>query len=145
MNRYNGYTTVEQSKKLAEILPVESADMYYTATTYGERHEIIGTSWELHLGLDTVIKDHLFSFRNGYTFPCWSLFALLDILKEFDLKTMFMKNTSDIRGTRLTNVWRLSVETIDVDITLRNIYAKNLVDACVEMIIRLHELNLLVS
>lgn len=56
-----------------------------------------------------------------------------------------MKNTSDIRGTRLTNVWRLSVETIDVDITIRDVYAKNLVDACVEMIVRLHELNLLVS
>lgn len=57
------YTDLEQSQKLAEILPAESADMYYTATTYGERHEIIGTSWELHLGLDAATKDHLFSLR----------------------------------------------------------------------------------
>lgn len=134
-----GYTTIEQSKKLAEILPVESADMYYTETIYGEQMRITCTDWEVHLGLDKTIID-----RHLYIVPCWSLFALLEVLKEFNPKTMFLKNTSDIRGIRLTNFWRLSVETIDVDITIRDVYANNLVGACVEMIVKLHELNLLV-
>ena len=34
MKAYNGYTTIEQSKNLEEILPVKSADMYYTARMY---------------------------------------------------------------------------------------------------------------
>lgn len=32
-----GYTDTEQSKKLAEILPLESADMYYDVNSYGVR------------------------------------------------------------------------------------------------------------
>lgn len=133
------HTNIEQSKKLAEVLPLESADM-----TWEQVDLITGDlAWEPLLGLDVAIKDNLFSYRNGYTIPCWSLAALLDVLKEFNPKTMFMKNISDIRGIRLTNFWRLSVETIDVDITIRYVYAENLVDACYEMIIRLSELNLL--
>lgn len=143
MNKYNGYTTVEQSKKLNEILPGESADMYYTATAYGEQMRILWTNWEVHLGLDIAIKDNLFSHRNGYTVPCWSLAALLDALKEFNPKTMFLKDTSNVCVNGLTNVWRLSVETVDADINLRDVYADNLVDACYAMIIRLHEQNLL--
>ena len=127
MNRYNGYTTVEQSKKLAEILPVESADMYYTATTYGEQHEIIGTSWELHLGLDAATKDHLFSFRNGYTFPCWSLFALLESIPSGIVLL------HDINGLGYK-----CIKDIDTN------WHKNPVDACVEMIVKLHESNKLV-
>lgn len=138
------YTDLEQSKKLAEILTVESADM-----TWKQVDLITGDlAWEPLLGIDVAIKDNLFSYRNGYTIPCWSLAALLDVLiaKDFNPETMFLRSTSDGRGTRLTNVWRLSVETIDTidgDITLRDIYADNLVDACYEMIIRLSELNLL--
>ena len=143
MNRYNGYTTVEQSKKLNEILPGESADMYYTATAYGEQMRILWTTWEVHLGLDVSIKDNLFSHRNGYTVPCWSLAALLDALKDFNPETIFLRSTSERRGIRLTNVWRLSVDPLDADINLRDVYADNLVDACYEMIIKLHEQKLL--
>ena len=135
-----GYTTIEQGKKLAEILPIESADMYYTETIYREQMRITCTNWEVHLGLDKTIID-----RHLYIIPCWSLAALLDVLiaKDFDPETMFLRSTSDGRGTRLNNVWRLSVDRLDVDITLRDIYAENLVDACVEMILKLHEQNLI--
>lgn len=136
-----GYTDLEQSKKLAEILPVESADM-----TWEQVDLITGDrEWGPLLGLDVGIRDNLFSYRNGYMVPCWSLTALLNVLiaKDFNPETMFLRSTSDGRGIRLTNVWRLSVDRLDVDITLRDIYADNLVDACYEMIIRLSELNLL--
>lgn len=134
------FTNIEQSKKLAEILPVESADM-----TWEQVDLITGdTEWEPLLGLDVAIKDNLFSYRNGYMVPCWSLTALLNVLisKDFDPETMFLRSTSDGRGTHLTNVWRLSVDSLDVDITLRDIYADNLVDACVEMILRLDKLKI---
>lgn len=138
MKAYNGYTTIEQSKNLKEILPVESADMYYTARIYGEQHEIIGTSWELHLGLDAATKDHLFSFRNGYAFPCWSLFALLDILPNLDNRYPVMQRAFDGR-------YRVIYHSTDCERGIFTHDHKNPVDACVEMIIKLHELNLLVS
>ena len=51
------YTDLEQSKKLAEILPVESADM-----TWEQVDLITGDrEWEPLLGLDVAIKDNLFS------------------------------------------------------------------------------------
>ena len=129
-----GYTDLEQSKKLAEILPVESADMFYVydrhlAKLYGDTPHVIGYK----------------ALNESIDVPCWSLAALLDVLisKDFDPETMFLRSTSDGYGTRLTNVWRLSVDRLDVDINLRDIHADNLVDACYEMIIRLSELNLL--
>ena len=122
MNRYNGYTTVEQSKKLAEILPVESADMYYTATTYGERHEIIGTSWKVNLDFDDYIRD-----RYEYAVPCWSLAALLGVLPE-GIVLLHDKNGLGYK----------CIKDIDTN------WHKNPVDACVEMIVKLHESNKLV-
>ena len=54
------YTDIEQSKKLAEILPLESADMCWTP--FDEK-------WDAYLGapnLDAIKKE----------IPCWSLAAL---------------------------------------------------------------------
>ena len=122
MNRDNGYTTVEQSKNLAEILPVESADMYYTATMYGEQMRILWTSWEVHLDFNDYIKK-----RHEYAVPCWSLAALLGVLPQ---GTVLLH---DING--------LGYKCIkDIDTNWHN----NTVDACVEMIVKLHESNLLV-
>lgn len=119
------YTDTEQSKKLTEILPLESADMYYSATMYGKRQEIIWTSWEVNLDFDDRIRD-----RHEYTVPCWSLAALLSVLSCPELT-----QTSD--GRWMIRTWYkyhpYSVGGVG-----------DPVDACVEMIIKLHELNLLV-
>ena len=128
------YTDLEQFKKLAEILPIESADMFYSYIVgieryYGDVPRVV------------QVNNHFTFFHNDI--PCWSLAALLDVLKCFEPDSMFLQRTTDGRGTHLANVWQLSVESLDVDITLRDIYAHNLVDACYEMIIKLHELNLL--
>ena len=58
------YTDLEQSKKLAEILPIESADMYYAC---GAIAPDIMTSCK---------QDY-----RGYT-KCWSLAALLNVLPK---------------------------------------------------------------
>ena len=55
------YTDIEQSKKLADILPLESADMFYRSDGN------VKLMWE-HLK-DIQLKN-----------PCWSLAALIALL-----------------------------------------------------------------
>ena len=57
------FTDIEQSKKLAEILPVESADMFY------RDNEIdVKLMWEHN--------------AQKVTNPCWSLAALLELIPK---------------------------------------------------------------
>lgn len=58
------YTDLEQSKKLAEILPLESADMFYRDN-----------------GIDVKLMwEHLPTVQ--VTTPCWSLTALLELMPK---------------------------------------------------------------
>lgn len=71
-----GYTNIEQSRKLAEILPLESADMFYT-TNCDWQGKIIGLlDVPLYIGSDGFIDTEM-----GEIYA-WSLAALLDILKD---------------------------------------------------------------
>lgn len=122
MATIKGYTDLEQSKKLAEILPIESADMCY----------------EVGEDLDGYITKTIYTplmhtpYDDNYI-PCWSLAALLEIIKKLvgyslqslDTHTVFMNCEL---GDKPYNI-----ETENYD---------NPVDACVEMIEKLHELNL---
>lgn len=63
-------TDLEQSKKLAEILPIESADMYWWATS--KRYYI------------EAMDDGDFNEREGHI-RAWSLAALLDVLPSSTL------------------------------------------------------------
>ena len=60
-------TTIEQSKKLAEILPLESADMYWWATS--KRYYI------------EAMDDGDFNEAEGHI-PAWSLSALLGMMPK---------------------------------------------------------------
>lgn len=105
------YTDLEQSKKLAEILPLESADMYYG---YGkDKPEFLPIS-------DGDVKC--------LSQPCWSLAALLGVLPK---TTRLLKSATD--------------DTYHCDCPMGNInkWFDNPIDACVAMIEKLHELNLL--
>ena len=67
------YTDLEQSRKLAEILPIESADMCYiqdllAGLKYGEYQPYIGS-------------DLIPAYGQG-KIRCWSLAALLEILRN---------------------------------------------------------------
>lgn len=57
------YSDIEQSKKLAKILPIESADMFYTSL-----NRDYPWIW---------IDKHLMEVDD---IPCWSLAALLSVL-----------------------------------------------------------------
>ena len=108
-----GYTNLEQSKKLAEILPLESADMRYTP---------LGDMTHPWVWTDTFIeKDAV---------PCWSLAALLDVLPY---PTLYQQGDG---------VWGLDVWVEHVKpYSEKNAICE--IDACVAMIERLHEQKLL--
>lgn len=77
------YTDLEQSKKLVEILPIESADQTW------ERVAIAGAN--LHVPEEMQYKhsgDVPFIQSNKIGVPCWSLAALLELIRgkvEYDL------------------------------------------------------------
>ncbi len=123
------YTNLQQSKKLAEILPLESADMWYwhfpTAPTYNNYGYPM-----FHKGEDI------------HNVPCWSLASLLEQLND----EITDDNGNDYNLTIVKEGLQYQlyyhdswgqVEDIETD------YYDDLVDACVEMIIKLHEMNLL--
>lgn len=129
------HTNIEQSKKLAEILPIESADMTYCAITEGTREKMMIKNWEVNVGLDIAIKKNLFSYRNGYMVPCWSLVAMLDVLPS-NLQLALVIN--DFQGDRKE---KYAIGSVNSDIY--DCYADNPVDACYELIIKLHDQGLL--
>ena len=69
MATIKSYTNIEQSKKLAEILPLESADMYYFVADSVEKQE---TNYAIRCGTPIVKTD----------IPCWSLASLLELMPD---------------------------------------------------------------
>ena len=118
------FTSIEQSKKLAEILPLESADMSYRPC----REEG---------GIPDYQSDlcpHKFASWIGI--PCWSLAALLGILPN-----SIYDNTNEYNQLEFSKI-SVAYHDMNDGIKLGSI-KDNLVDACYEMIIELHEKNLL--
>jgi hypothetical protein len=135
------YTDIEQSRKLAEILPLESADMYYTAGLNVNGKHYYKTPYIMEC------KEDL----NEYTLPCWSIASLLSALKIYTTPTAFSTNMSVPSLTKTKNGYSITyvgdyriMESNNNDIESPiEIVADNPVDACVAMIERLHELKLL--
>lgn len=120
------YTDLEQSKKLAEILPLESADMRFCFS---------------HT-LDGRITGHypmIGRKPSMGTIPCWSLASLLSVIpKCIGDYNIFRIDINDID----TSIWYDEIG-YGINNDLPDITMEFAVDACVEMIIKLHERNLL--
>jgi len=130
MTTIKAYTDIEQSKKLAKILPLESADMFLA---------LDGTIPVM----SKYIDDGLVTADNT-AIPCWSLAALLSVLPNSEtISTSLSKGGYRISTLQYTNSWFVDYE--DETNWLNNCItsADNPVDACVEMIIKLHELKML--
>lgn len=114
------YTDIEQSKKLAEILPIESADMFYWC---GD---------QIRLGSYRVMDKDL-------DIPAWSLAALINALprsvkfKDDEYYLRFMKDYAEYANDEV------SLTGVFLHTTGNN----NLVDACYEMLIQLKENGLI--
>ena len=71
-------TNIKQSMRLIELgLDPTSADMTYKQVAHNPSGKF---EFELEVGLDVAIKNNLFSYRNGYVIPAWSLPALLKLM-----------------------------------------------------------------
>ena len=108
------YTDIEQSKKLVEILPIESADMFYRDN-----------------GIDVKLMwEHN---AQKVTNPCWSLAVLLNVLPN---GTDIIKEEADTENERY-------MCTVGINDDIISTFANNPVDACVAMIEKLHNLKML--
>lgn len=142
------YTNIEQSKKLAEILPLESADMVY----YGIHQGIDGS---YHLSGMNTEDDIVSIFKDGCEkvfditdcdiqslLPCWSLASLLEQipykLRDDDGNLMYLQINKEDSGYQLAYMDPYG----DFENTETDKY-EHFVDACYEMILKLKENNLL--
>ena len=127
MATIKAFTDLPQSLKLAEILPHESADMEYLAVK--ENGALV---------VDVpFVKDNSEVEDSAYShtydrIACWSLTALLNILPEYNLQRTVWGNKTEYK----------IVVYVNDDVYASNNY-DNEVDACVSMIEKLNELNLL--
>ena len=136
-------TDLEQSKKLAEILPIESADMMW------DDWSLIDEGWKSIVGYyPDIEKDY-----GRKCYPAWSLAALIDMLpNEISTGENFAdKYQIDIRkydwedGTTWYQIaygndrgrsgeWHDMINTGEKE---------NIIDCCYQMILKLKERNLL--
>ncbi len=79
MATVKSFTSVEQSRKLAGILPLESADMEYLLEQWID--EKTGHHKEGYYEIPVVKVDENSPLQQ-ITHPCWSLAALLDLMPQ---------------------------------------------------------------
>lgn len=133
------YTSVKQSKKLAEILPHKTADNTY------ERVVIAGCNLGIPEEQQYVHRDIPFTYFSGVGVPCWSLAALLSVLPFHLIVNNQGYAFSMHKGLNIDGkTYMIRYNIFNTDICLYSTdYYNNPVDACYEMILKLHELNLL--
>lgn len=121
MATIKAYTDLSQSKVLAEILSLESADMY----------------WDL-LSKDNYAKVNNIGHCLGRTCVyAWSLGALLDVLP----RKVELEDTAYTIGVSLDSINYSNVNNGNLLLEVK--VKDNLVDACYEVIIKLYELKML--
>lgn len=134
------YTDLEQSRKLAEILPLESVDMRYG---YIAPYDCSDRMYDGGYDKVPYPKDFFVKSCNvspedyDGELPCWSLVSLFDVLP---------KDIGDYRKFLYYDVGRYFCAYVgsgDLVFRLEETNADNPIDACYEMIIKLHGQNLL--
>ncbi len=129
------YTDIEQSKKLVEILQSESADMEYLLEQWID--EKTGSHKEEFYEIPVVKVDDDCPLQ-PITLNCWSLTALLNILPHCidDRYYLVFGKLSDNKG------WYVMYDDFD-HFTRFYVKHSDLIDACIEMILKLKEKDLL--
>lgn len=118
------YTDLEQSKKLAEILPLESADMYWWSS--GKRYYI------------EAIDDD--DYDEDKDIRAWSLAALLE---KLPYEVVDEEGTSRFFELYRGYMDKYYISYTGADEDIEGDYYDEIVDACVDMIIKLNELKML--
>ncbi len=133
------FTDIEQSKKLAEILPLGSADMSYSFNFNAEAYELTTVPYKDWIVPKYAQPDEGF----GQVIPCWSFSALLSVIpKRIDdfnvLRMDIDDNDFAIWYDEMGGIANFGVNDKLPDITMTSP-----IDACVEMILKLHQLKML--
>ena len=116
------HTNLEQSRKLAKILPIESADMYW---------------WYNGQKYYAETKEHN-DFQKS-DIPCWSLTSLLNYLREIDF---FPEIEADEYSVKMTvSYYNKEEAKVLVPVHSITVEKESFVDACYEMIVKLNESN----
>ena len=125
-------TDINQSKQLAKILPIESADMFWLVTSEPRLH---------------VLTEPLSNYDRWEHYPAWSLSALLDVLPNNKKESSTLSRGGwKIEPIEYIDKWFCEYEDeVDEDSPCKSfsVSADNPVDACYEMIVKLRERNLL--
>jgi len=126
------YTDLEQSKKLAKILPRESADQTWEIIAIAGDNLDVPEYW--HSEIPYILNSKI-------GIPCWSLAALLDYLAKKDC-------FPEITYTGICYLMDVNFYDDEEGKTVHPIHfirteGESLIDTCVEMIIRLKEDNLI--
>lgn len=119
------YTDVKQSKKLAEILPLESADMHYATWT------ILNGEFIVSPNQGSTIEDLQEDYGNQII-PCWSLAALIKLLPN----KIVVNNENYFLNFTKNNVEYRGIVTWDGQKCILT-EEENLLDACYNMIVKL--------
>ncbi len=117
-----GYSDLEQSKKLTEILPLESADMGYIPSAEDDDGNTLYTA---EYKSEVIFDEDCI--------PCWSLAALLDALPRIE----HLKPSIDLNPKLESNEVAIYYHSEDSPYIVRD----NLIDAIFEMICWLKENN----
>lgn len=137
MATIKSYTDISQSKALAEILSLESADMYYTLEDFVD--EDTGDIFS--------IEKVSLGRPSDKEIGCWSLAALLSVLpNDKHITTTLSRGGWKIEPVEYIDKWFCEYEDeVDENSPSKNfsVSADNPVDACVAMIEKLHELKML--
>lgn len=113
-------TDIPRSKILAKILKPETADMHYCYDSVFKELESTPTVTEEDGHFELFPKD----------IPCWSLATLFSVLPHIQEFYPILEKIND------TYICRYKGSGMLTD-------GANPIDACVDMILKLHELNLL--
>jgi hypothetical protein len=135
MATIKSYTDLSQSRKLAQILPLESADMYYEEVC--NLPKAIFGNYSLHNQCMMEDKDYK-KLSNPVLSPAWSLATLLGVLPK-NLNIGRPSLDSNYKGY----YWIQYYDKFMKPNNYKTECYDNPVDACYEMILKLHELNLL--
>jgi len=139
------YTDLEQSKKLVKILPLESADAKYGYIAPYDHSDTMydGGYDDIPYPIAFLKKDYSGFFADEYDgeLPCWSLTALLNILPvscDDGQHCLALINHNPNEKTE----WLCAYED-DKGNLMMECYADSQIDACIEMILKLHERKML--
>lgn len=124
MKNYKLYTDIKQSRELAEILSHKDAD----ATL--ERIVIAGSNLNIPEEQQYIRRNIPFCLFRGIGIPCWSLVALIFIISENYYTEIYQDGAA----------WNIEITHHD---NKHSASADNHIDACVNMILKLHEQKLM--